>query len=179
MIQILINNIFRFVFLVLLQVLVLNNIQFSGLINPYLYVLFILLLPFEIPNWVLLIIGFITGLSIDMFTDTLGLHASATVFLAFVRPIILSIMSPREGYEAGTSPKLSLDNTRWFIEYIIILIFIHHFVLFYLEVLRFTDFFTTLLRVFLSSIFTIILALLSQILMYKKNTNPLMKKNKL
>lgn len=179
MIRLLINNILRFVFLILLQVLVLNNIEFSGLINPYLYVLFILLLPFEIPNWVLLFIGLITGLCIDVFTDTLGLHASATVFMAFIRSILLSFMSPREGYETGTSPKLSLDNPAWFVEYAIILVFIHHFVLFYLEVFSFTNFFLTLLRIFLSSVFTLILVLLSQIFMYKKNTNPLMKTNKL
>ena len=172
MMRLLINNILRFIFLILLQVLVLNNMQFSGLINPYLYVLFILLLPFEMPNWIVLLLGFITGLCIDVFSDTLGLHTSATVLMAFLRPFVLSVMAPRDGYDSGSTPNLYLYNFGWFLRYIITLIFIHHFVLFYLEVLRFSDFFITLLRVILSSIFRILLVLLIQIFMYKKKHDP-------
>jgi rod shape-determining protein MreD len=171
MVRLIVNNTFRFVFLILLQVLVLNNMQFSGLINPYLYILFILLLPFEIPGWVLLILGFITGLSVDVFTDTLGLHTSATVILTFLRPYILRIIAPRDGYDSGTSPTINIFGLSWFLRYSIFLIFVHHFVLFYLEVFGFHDFFQTLLRVILSSIFTILLVLLSQIFMYKKKSD--------
>ena len=172
MIRLVVNNILRFIFLILLQVLVLNNLQFSGLINPYLYILFILLLPFEIPDWVMLFIGFFTGLLIDVSTDTLGLHTSATVFMTFMRPFILSILSPRDGYDSGTAPKLQLFGLAWFLRYSIILIFIHHFVLFYLEVLRVSDFYYTFMRIILSSFFTILLVLLSQIFMYRRKTEP-------
>jgi len=157
--------------------LVLNNMQFSGLINPYLYVLFILLLPFEIPDWMLLLIGFVTGLTIDVFTNTLGLHTSATVFMAFLRPFILNIISPRDGYDTGTSPRLDTFGFNWFIQYSVILIFAHHFILFYLEVFKFSDFFITFFRVILSSIFTILLVLLSQIFMFKKRNENFMNKN--
>lgn len=75
------------VVLVLLQVLLLNNIQFSGYINPYMYVLFILLLPFETPRYLLLLLGFFLGLLVDIFSNTPGFHASATTFLAFCAPI--------------------------------------------------------------------------------------------
>jgi rod shape-determining protein MreD len=168
MVRLVIINILRFIFLIFLQVLVLNNLQFCGLINPYLYVLFILLLPFETPGWVLLIIGFFTGLSVDAFMDTLGLHTSATVIMAFLRPFILRIIAPRDGYDAGTSPKLQIFGLPWFLRYSFILIFAHHFVLFYLEVFRLSDFFTTFMRIILSSVFTILLVFLSQIFMYKK-----------
>lgn len=70
-----------FVSLVLVQVLILNNIQFSGFVNPYVYVLFILLLPFTIPGYLLLGLSFLMGISIDIFSNTLGLHAAASVFL--------------------------------------------------------------------------------------------------
>ena len=60
------KNIIRFVVLVFIQVAILNNIQISGFINPYMYVLFILLLPFETPNWILLVLSFFLGLSIDI-----------------------------------------------------------------------------------------------------------------
>ena len=76
-----INNILkhsvRFVFLVLLQVLILNNIQLNGFINPYLYILFIIMLPFEIPVWLLMLLAFVMGISIDMFLNTMGIHVCA------------------------------------------------------------------------------------------------------
>ena len=158
----------RFIFLIMLQVLVLNNMQFSGLVNPYLYVLFILLLPFELPGWALLFLGFLTGLSIDIFSDTLGLHTSATVIMAFLRPFILRIIAPRDGYDSGKSPGLHVFGLSWFLRYSIILIFVHHFSLFFLEVFRFSDIFHTLLRIILSSVFTILLVLLSQVFFYKR-----------
>src|SRR5512137_2722988 len=100
-----INSIIRytviFVILIFLQVLLFNNIQFSGYINPYVYVMLILLLPVEIPSWLLLIICFFSGLTVDLFNGTPGIHTSATVFSGFIRPYILRFISPRDGYEAG------------------------------------------------------------------------------
>jgi rod shape-determining protein MreD len=154
-----INRILRFslifILLLLLQVLLFNNIQFSGYVNPYIYIMFILLLPFEIPAWLLLIISFFTGLIIDLFSGTPGMHTSATVLAGFVRPFILRIISPRDGYEAGVDPSMSVYGVRWFLIYASLIILIHHTALFYLEVFRFTDFFRTLLRVLLSSLFSI------------------------
>jgi rod shape-determining protein MreD len=151
-----------FILLVFLQVFILNNIQFSGYINPYIYILFIIALPFETPKWALLILAFILGLTIDLFSSTIGMHCSATVFIAFMRPYILKVISPRDGYESETLPQLKYYGVNWFIKYSTVLIFAHHFVLFYIEVFRFSNFFTTFVRVVLSSIFTIILVLISQ-----------------
>jgi rod shape-determining protein MreD len=154
-----INRILRFglifILLLLLQVLLFNNIQFSGYVNPYVYIMFILLLPFEIPAWLLLIISFFTGLIIDLFSGTPGMHTSATVLTGFVRPFILRIISPRDGYEPGADPSMLIYGFRWFLIYTSIIVIIHHTALFYLEVFRFTDFFRTLLRVLLSSLFSI------------------------
>src|SRR5674476_97570 len=93
--------IIMFVVLVLVQVLILNNIQFSGLINPYMYILFILLLPFTIPGYLLLGLSFLLGISIDIFTNTPGIHAGATVLLGFMRPGIAMLISSREIIENG------------------------------------------------------------------------------
>ncbi len=168
MIEIIPRNIIRFIVLVLIQVLVLNNIQLSGYINPYIYVLFILLLPFETPSWLLLISGFFLGLTIDLFMNTLGLHAAATVFLAFLRPYVLNLFAPRDGYEAGTFPRILYYGTGWFLKYAAVLILFHHLALFFLEVFRFSDFFLTLFRALLSSVFSIILVVLSQFVMFRK-----------
>jgi rod shape-determining protein MreD len=159
-----INNLLRysviFVLLILLQVLLFNNIQFSGYVNPYVYLMFILILPVEIQSWLLLLISFLTGIIIDLFTGTPGMHSSATVLAGFIRPFILRINSPRDGYEAGSDPSMFMYGFRWFLVYSLTIIFIHHFVLFYLEVFRFADFFSTLLRVLLSSLFTFTFILL-------------------
>jgi len=167
-IEIIPRNISRFIVLVLIQVLILNNIEFSGYINPFLYVLFILLLPFETPAWLLLVSGFVLGLTVDLFMNTPGLHAAATVLMAFVRPFVLRIFAPRDGYEPGTYPRIFYYGVSWFFKYSALLILIHHFFLFYLEVFRFTDFFSTFFRVILSSVFSIILVVLSQFVMFRK-----------
>jgi rod shape-determining protein MreD len=154
-----INSILRFglifILLILLQLLLFNNIQFSGYVNPYVYILFILLLPVETPAWFMLIISFTTGIIIDMFSGTPGMHSSATLMAGFFRPYVLRVIAPRDGYEAGASPSLMTYGFRWFLSYTILIVLIHHTTLFYLEVFRFSEFFRTMLRVFLSSLFSI------------------------
>lgn len=159
-----INSIFRFglifTLLILLQVLLFNNIQFSGYVNPYVYIMFILLLPVEIPSWLLLILSFTTGLIMDFFSGSPGMHSSATLLTGFIRPYVLRIVSPRDGYEPGASPSMLVYGFRWFVAYTLLVVFVHHTALLYLEVFRFTDFFRTMLRVLLSSLFSVTFILL-------------------
>lgn len=162
------RNIFRMFILILFQVLVLNNIQVSGYINPYMYVLFILLLPFETPRWLLLISGFAIGISIDLFANTPGMHTSATVFMAFLRPYVLKVLVPHDEYESGTYPRLYYYGFTWFLKYSLVLVFLHHTFLFYVEVFRITFFFHTMLRVMLSTLFSVFLIIISQFFIYRK-----------
>ena len=162
------RNIIRFIILIALQLGVLNNIQISGYLVPQFYILFILLLPFEIPGWLLLLSGFALGLSVDMFTNTIGMHTAATVFMAFLRLYILQVIAPRDGYETGTFPRIYYYGFEWFLKYTLILVFAHHFILFYIEVFRFSEFFSTLLRVLMSSLLSVILIILSQYFIYRK-----------
>lgn len=156
-----------FVSLVLVQVLILNQVQFSGFFNPYIYVLFILLLPTNTPKYAVLILGFILGFVIDIFTNTLGVHSAATVFVAFIRPAILRLISNRED-DRGDYPGLNHSNPGWFITYVLMMVFIHHFILFYLEVYTFSNFFTTFYRIILSSLFSSLVIVLSQFLVFKE-----------
>lgn len=154
-----INSVLRFgaivILLVLVQVLVLNNIQFSGFVNPYIYILIVILLPSDIPQWLLLVVSFITGLLIDLFSGSPGMHASASLLAGFSRSFVLRIIAPRDGYEAGSSLSMSLYGFRWFFLYSATIVLIHHTALFFLEVFRFSDFLRTILRILLSSIFTV------------------------
>ena len=168
MIKLVSRNIARFLVLVLVQVLVMNNIQINGFVIPYIYILFILLMPFETPRWLLLINAFLLGLSIDFFSHTLGMHAAATVFIAWMRPYVLGMISPRDGYEPGSFPRLYYYGFGWFLRYTIILVFAHHFILFYVEVFRLMEFFSTLSRVILSTLLSATLIILSQYFIYRK-----------
>lgn len=159
--------IFRFFVLIGLQVLILNNVQLSGFINPYLYVLFILLLPVKFPKALVLILGFISGLTVDMFTNTMGIHAAATTAMAFIRPYILKMFSPRDGYEAEAVPNIKDFGLNWFLVYVTILVLFHHIILFYIEVFRLGDFFLTLTRALLSSVLTLLLIFITQFLFGK------------
>jgi rod shape-determining protein MreD len=147
---------------------VFNNIDFSGYINPYVYVLFILLLPFTVPRLILLISAFLIGLIIDLFMGTPGVHSSATVLMAFARPSVMALFSPREGYQSGTYPRLTQFGAEWFVKYTVMLVLIHHFTLFYLEVFSFNHFFNTLFRAFLSSVLTSLIIIFSQFFVFRK-----------
>ncbi len=168
MINLLLRNTARFVVLVLLQVLLLDNIQLNAYLNPFMYVLFILLLPFETPAWLLLVSAFLMGFSIDLFEHTPGMHASATVFMAFLRPLTLKIIAPREDYETSTYPRVFYYGFVWFLKYSLILVFAHHLFLFYFEVFSFSGFFHTLGKVILSTLFSSGFIVLSQFLFYRK-----------
>lgn len=170
MTNLVIRNTIRFLFLVLLQVLILNHINLGGYTNPYLYIYFILLLPFATPRWILLVLAFFVGISIDLFTNTYGLNAAATVLMAFFRPFVISANSREPETDLGIQPSLRVQGFSWFFFYSFILVLIHHTALFYLEVFRFTEFFQTLLRVGTSTAFTMVLIFLGELIFHSKTT---------
>jgi len=159
--------IISFVVIVLIQVMLMNNIQFSGFINPYFYILFIILLPINIPRYLLLILGFVLGITIDIFSNTPGIHASATVFIAFLRPYIINSYN-LDDQERMQIPSIANIGVKWFVKYVVIMIIAHHFFLFFIEVFSFSGFLHTLLRCILSSIFTFVFILISQFLIFRK-----------
>ena len=170
MIKIILKYFVLFIFLMLMQTLVLNKMQISGYINPYAYIFFILMLPMEIPGWALLSLGVLSGLSIDLFANTLGIHASATLFLAFVRPYLLAAISPREGFDSNTLPSASQYGWIWFVRYVTLATLIHHFALFIIEVWSFSHFMDTVLKWVLSSFFTIICLMIAELFNFDKKS---------
>lgn len=167
MINEVVRNSIRFVLLVLLQVLIVQNIHLGAYVILFPYILFILLLPFETPKLLVMLIAFFTGLVIDMFYDTAGIHAAVCTLVGYSRHYILKVLAPREGYDAGQSPTIQSMGAVWFITYSATIIFIHHLFFFYLEIFRFSEFFTTLLRVFLSTIGTFVFVYVIQFLFYR------------
>jgi rod shape-determining protein MreD len=158
---------FRFAILVLVQVLLFNQVHLGGFINPYVYVLFILLLPVSMPRYQVLLLSFLTGIVIDWFSNTLGLHAAASVLMGFVRFPVIKLITQKES-DQSDFPGLMQTGTRWFLLYLSILVVIHHFFLFFIEVFSFENFHLTLLRSLASSLFTVFVLFLSQYLVFRK-----------
>jgi rod shape-determining protein MreD len=167
MIKILIN-LLRFIVLVALQVFLLKNMVIYGLNVPYLYILFIILLPFETPNWLLFTLSFLLGISIDLFSDTLGLHATACIIMAFFRTVIIRVTVQEDSFDNEPEPTLGIMGFRWFFFYALILTFIHHFFLLNFEVFSFSELPNTLSRVFISSLFTLILIFITELIFFRK-----------
>ena len=143
-------QIIRFVVLVLLQVLVINHIRLGGYVHPYIYLIFIMLLPFSTPKWQLLVLGFALGLSVDLFTGTPGLHAGATTLMAFCRPSIIKLISGNQKFENIPEPNIGQLGGIWFLRYALLMVLIHHFALFFLESFSIRLIGQVLLRILLS-----------------------------
>ncbi len=156
-----------FIILVLLQVLILNQIQLGGFVNPYIYILFVLLLPLNTPKYLVMILGFLVGLCIDVFSNTLGIHAAATVFIAYLRPFVIRIISTREE-DRSNYPGLFQNRLLWFVYYVSVMVILHHLVLFYLEIFTFAHFFKTLYQILLSSVLSITVIILSQLVIFRR-----------
>jgi rod shape-determining protein MreD len=156
-----------FVVLVLAQVAILNNIQVSGFINPYIYILFILLLPFSTPGYLLLLLSFLIGITVDIFSNTPGINAGASVLLGFARPGLARLVTSREIIEKGGLPGLNQIGFSSFLKYVTFAVLIHHFFLFFAEAFSLTDIPGTILRIILSSIFSIVVILGSQFIIFK------------
>lgn len=146
-----------FLGLVLFQVLLFNNIQIAGVINPYLYVYFIIALPIHINRISLVGIGFVIGIVIDMFSNTWGIHAMATTFVAYLRPYILRLISTQEEQDR-IMPRFRTMGANY-LKYIVLIVFIHHLSLFSLEAFSFKYFWLVLLKSLVSTLITIVLVL--------------------
>lgn len=166
MIQVFTKYTFWFILIMIMQLLVINNIFVYNMLHPYIYIWFILLLPVNIPMWAILILGFASGLIVDIFFYTPGLHASATVFLAFVRPFLLRLFPPKVDIKNDTSPHISSLGATNFALFLLISIVIHHAVLLFTEVFGFDEVGRTALRIIINTSITFSLLFIAEILFF-------------
>ncbi|TVZ24153.1 rod shape-determining protein MreD [Dokdonia sp. Hel_I_63] len=160
-------NIARFVALMIVQIYIFNNVNLFGYINPYPYVLFLLVFPFTSNRALYIFIAFLTGLTMDMFGNSGGVHAAACLFLAYLRPVALRFsFGVSYEYNAIKLSKVSFYERFIFIS---IMVLIHHLVLFLLEVFNISNILYTLNKTLVTSIFTIILCLTFNILFSSRN----------
>ncbi len=167
----LIKNILHLLGLVFVQVLVIDQISFGSLntyVSPIIVGLGIIILPAGWSQNRLLLTAFLVGILLDSFHDTLGINASALVFLAFLRPLILKLVSPREGFESFIEPTVFTLKIGKYAIYSFILFLGFNVVYFLLESLETNSFIIVLIKAFLSSIVAFLLSLLYQYLTFKK-----------
>jgi len=173
------KNFIRFCLIVLIQVLILNKITLRWwsqpvgfpVFIPYIYPLFIFLLPFETPVWLLLFCGFVMGLTMDSFMNTAGMHACATVLIAYLRTNVLNALLPKNLSEyPNQSP--GVKNMGWmpFIVYSSFLIVIHHAVFFSVELWNFSNIGYLLLKIVASSV-TSLLFVIAYLLLFTRQTS--------
>ena len=161
------KNFKLFLWVVLVQVFILNNVQFSGYINPYYYLIFILTIHPKTSKSGILVWSFILGLCIDVFSNSYGIHAFASVLVAYIQ-IMWTSSKLNNRDEKDDVIRMEQFSIKKFIFFASNLIFIHHFVLFFLESFSIYDFFYVLEATILSSILTMILLIIHKIIIIKK-----------
>lgn len=157
-------QIVSFFIYLLYQVLILQNVVFAHTAFCFLYVAFLLVLPVETNPLALMGIGFLMGFAVDMFYDSLGLHAFACVLIMYLRNYWLGNLTPQGGYDSNDVPSLALNGLQWFTVYAAPLILVHHCALFFIEAGGFGMFWFTLWKTIASTLFTLLVILIAQFL---------------
>lgn len=161
-----VSYIFYFIIYLTAQVLLVRNLVLMNFAFCYIYIAFLLLIPLEISPILYMLIGFVTGFTTDYFYNTMGIHTAACVLITYLRPFIVRFLTPRGGYEQNVEPTLKSMGLEWFIVYSSIFILVHHIALFYIEASEISLFFFTFGKVIMSSLFTLIILIVTQYLFY-------------
>lgn len=168
--SVLLKNIIRFILFIFIQAFILDKVPLlHQYIKPWLYFLFILWIPFDISkNW-LLVISFIFGLTMDYFSQSMGMYAAACVFIAYLRPFILNALLPHEKVEITYfEPSIRSMGFQQYLIYALILTFAHHFIVVLIEWMRFGDFLFFIGKVTISTVLSIVLILIAEALAFRK-----------
>lgn len=166
----LLKNIIRFIVFILLQAFVLDKIpMIHQFVKPYIYFLFLLWLPFSLPRITLLVIGLVFGLTMDSFSGTPGLHAAPCVLICYLRPFLLNVLLPQEKLEVSyIEPGIKSLGFAQYFTYILILTFVHHAFLIFLEWMSFGNFLYFIFKVAASTILSLVLIFIAELLFMRK-----------
>jgi hypothetical protein len=164
------KNLIRLAIFIFVQVYVLNKIPpLHRFITPYVYYLFILWLPFSISRMSLLIVGFFTGLILDYFMMTPGLHAAACVLIAYVRPFVIGVLTPRDLNEFNyREPSAQAMGWAPFAVYVFILTLLHHGYMLFLEWLDMGNLLDFLIRIVSTTAISMMLIFTVELLFPRK-----------
>ncbi|NNF21319.1 MAG: hypothetical protein HKN67_05210 [Saprospiraceae bacterium] len=165
------RNITRALFILIIQVLLLKRIDISfqnfNYIHFTIYPLILALLPYKTSKTLVVLLGFLLGLFVDLFYDSLGVHAAACTLVAYLRPYILNLLSPTEGYKTDGLTSF-VYGLPWFMSYIGIFLFIHLISLYSLEAFSFVYLKEIVLRTIFSFIASLFLIVIGQLIFNPK-----------
>lgn len=166
----LLRNIIRLILFILLQVFVLNEVPpLHQYIMPYIYFLFILWLPFNISRGGLLLVSFLTGICIDFFTKTPGLHAAACVLIGYIRPFLINLLMPQQGVEFNyREPSVSSLGFSQYATYVSLLTLFHHTWLFLIQSFQFGNLLYIILKIIGSTLVSLLLITIVEIIFIRK-----------
>ena len=165
----LLPQVLNFLVYITIQIVVVRNLVLFDTAFCYVYIAFILLLPIEFGVITAMLFGFVSGLLVDAFYNTFGIHAAASVFIMFIRQRWLTFLTPRGGYDIGIAPTPQTLGIRWFVAYALPLVLIHHALIFFIEVADFQLFSFTLAKILASAIFTLIMVTIIQYILYSSS----------
>lgn len=148
------SQVLIFLFYLLLQIFFVRQLVLFNYAFCFVYIASIILLPFDSNKVTLILLGFFAGMIVDIFYNTIGANAAAMTLIAFIRPSVISLLTPQRGYDDRQTLSLNSMGLTWFITYATILTFIHHFVLFLLEASDWGLFLPVIAKVICSTIFT-------------------------
>ncbi len=143
-----------FLLVALLQVFFFDNLAISTNVSFFIYLTFLVLLPLDIKGYALLLLGALTGVTMDFFMGTPALNTIASTFTAFCRPSLVRLLVGREMVEEGGMPNINKIGRGKFLRYMTAMAFIHCAVFFLFESLSFTGAGYLALRIVLSTIAT-------------------------
>jgi hypothetical protein len=164
------KHFFRFAVFILVQVYVLNKIpHLHRFIVPYLYYLPLLWLPFSVSRLWLLIIGFVSGLTLDYFMMTPGLHAAACVLIAYIRPVVINVLTPKDSTEISYREP-SPVSMQWtpYAMYVFVLTLMHHGYMVFLEWLDVGHFLDFLVKIIATTGISLLLIFTVELLFPRK-----------
>ena len=151
-------NIIRFILLLLAQVMFFSNIHAHPLLDVYIYPICILSLPFNTPRWLLMILSLIMGLSVDFFLGSLGMHGAAALLLGFLRPNLVSIITPK-GADFEINPNIYVQGFMWFTTYYSVAYLVLLGSYFCIESWGFYNLFWLIIKILLSTTTSILLSI--------------------
>jgi hypothetical protein len=140
----------QFIFFALAQALIFNQLEIDYGVQFMIYPLYIILLPYDLNIFLSMLIAFVFGLTIDTISNTYGLHASSALLIAYLRPYIFKMFEIRDGYDPGMELSTKNMEMRWIISVHGLLLLIHHFWFFLIEIFKFNE----LLFVFQKTLFS-------------------------
>ena len=165
------RNIIRALFILLIQLVLLKRIDITfgdfNYIHFTIYPLIIVLLPYKINKTLLVLLGFLLGLFVDLFYDSIGVHAFTTTFIAYARIYVLNLIAPTEGYGKNSLTSYAY-GIPWFLTYLSIILLMHLFILYSLEAFSFVYLKEILLRTIFSFIASLFLLTVGQLIFNPK-----------